>query len=139
MGRLVNWIYGGVLIFLAVDALWIPIIPRGTFLAFLVLAMGVVVMMTPLGPGPGYGGVGYVPASRPRLQFLRRWFFGAFLVLMGLISIPIIFGIIPYPIGAFLYNISLNSFTGPLLMALIGLIYMLAGSERARGMEIRAH
>lgn len=132
MGRLVNWIYGGVIIYLSLDALWLHIIPN-TFLSILVALMGALILFTPIDNPHGALNINN---PRPRFQFIRRWVFGIFFVLIGLLSIEIFYNLLPYPFGAFLFNITLNSSSGPLLMLVIGVIYFLASFARTRRMQI---
>lgn len=135
MSRVLNLIYGVVLIFLAFSA-WFDWIPSNLVLALLVAVMGIIILMTPLGE-PGYGHpLRGSPSPRPFFQWIRRWFFGGFLVLSGVSSFEPLFEILPYPLGAFLYNITLSSTTGPWIILAIGVIYFLVSFRKTRDVQL---
>ena len=124
MARIMNWIYGLALIYLALEAFTtgISIIPE-EFLPFAVIIMGALILFTPISS----------PYTPPTFTAkIRRWVFGIAVVAMGVLS---------FNIGGFaLYNLSgltIYSLYGQALLALIGVIYLFAGT-RTGSMQIRS-
>ena len=128
MGKLVNLIYGGILIFLALDAMIFNLIP-GTFLSILVVIMGVLILFTPLASRRASGLYRNVPA--PKYQWLRRWVFGAYLVLSGIMSVVGLYSDFP-----FMANTSIYTIGGQLILIGIGLIYFLTSFKKTRGIQV---
>ena len=122
MGRFVSLIYGLILFYLALEALWLDYLPN-EFLPYAVILMGFAVMATPItsrSPVAVGGPVSY--AVNPIVILFRRWIFGALLILMGLVTT------IPWfqdKIGFFSY-ITTESILGSIIIASIAIIYFLS-------------
>ncbi len=107
---ILNWIYGGVIIFLALDAWFLHFLPS-QFSPVAVGIMGVLILFTSMGQFP--------TAS----QNIRRFVFGIALVLLG---------------GGSLLSIWYENFPlfttfslpGQLILILIGIIYFFGGTRR---------
>lgn len=122
MSKLINWIYGLVLIYLALDALFIHAFPQ-EFRPIAVIIMGALILFTKLGAS---GPLTRESIGRKTIRFV----FGAALVLMGLVTL--------FPVGYNNFpNFTVDTFTGQLIIAAIGAIYILASSRRGQ-MEIVA-
>ena len=123
MGRWVNFIYGGLMIFVALEAMipFIQIFP-GYYIQFVVLALGVLVFLTPM-------------------NTIRRVFTKILGLYIIISSLMFIFTIQLHSIGifldaSFLSNTFMNSFSGQLILLLIGVIYLLGGFARTRNIQI---
>lgn len=128
MGRIITFIYGLVLA-IAVLASWFGFLPD-LFLPFLVIAMGVLIFFTPL-VSPPMLGRGF---ARPRFQWLRRYLFGVYLVLAGLMSYVDVYTNFPY-----LARTSIYTFSGQCIILGIALIYFLAAFERTRNIQVGSY
>lgn len=122
MGRMVNFVYGGILIYIALDVLvpFLHFIPE-EFLQYVLIVMGVLILLTPAGAA----------GMTPIFQKLRKWVFGIFLVAMGLLSAIGSF-------GQFFQNITIYSTTGPWILLGIGVIYFLSAFKQTSGIRIRS-
>lgn len=130
MSKVVNWIFGGVLLFLGFDALLDWILPSNLLRAVLVFAVGIIIMKTDHGETSHRGG-GYVqPQEGSSLQKVRGWFFGGFIALVGLVSLLLDFNKLP-DFFEFLSFISLEELVGPWLIIAIGAIYLVAPTKYA--------
>jgi len=120
----VGRIYGIAAILLALDAMFSHIL--GQLLPVLVVALGVLILLTPMGGGP----MGYQTTS----QKIRRYVFGIFIGIIGLVPIiqnytgsfyiPVVSGsieILPWA--------SVEVWTGQVILILIGVIYFFAGTK----------
>ena len=132
MGRFVNFVYGGIIIAIAVIGLFFErldfisgVIPSWSF-PIIVILMGVMVLITPIDPTP-YG----VAAPRRFFQIVRRWIFGLYMVLVGIMSWVDEYTFFPY-----LANTSVYSLFGQIILLAIGAIYILAAFDTTRGMNI---
>jgi hypothetical protein len=127
--RLINWIYGIAIILVALDAMLFGLIPSN-LLGFIVALLGVLVVTTKLSSGRAYlhQGIPVMPLGvpRPRFQWLRRWFFGIFMIVSGVLSIV---GIATEFLE--LQAITIYSLSGQLILIGIGLIYLFAGTKHA--------
>ena len=119
MGRAINFVYGGVLVYLALDVLFLHLIPEG-FAQYLLIAMGVLILLTP-------AGVAGIPT--PLIQQLRKWGFGIFVLAMGVLSA---FG----QLGQYIPQITMYSTTGPWILLAIGGIYFLSAFQKYAGMRM---
>ena len=114
LSRVMNWIYGLALIYLALDGLYLRMLP-GESLPVAVIIIGALILFTPIGS----------PRARPTLSAkIRRFVFGAAVVLMGVASTGVlgkfnIFG-----------NLTIDSFYGQLILLIFGVIYLFAGTKR---------
>lgn len=116
MARIMNWIYGVALILIAFDAMWFGIIPV-EFLPVGAIIIGVLILFTPIGSGFG----------RPTLAAtIRRVVFGIVVALMGLLSYNI-WGL-DFLAEWFPY-FTINSTIGQIILILIGVIYLFAGTR----------
>ena len=129
MSRVTTIIYGALLVLAALDAMIFGFVPP-TALPLLVIVLGVLVFFTPiLGRGPGG------TAISPLFNWLRRWIFGAVIIIMGITSI----GFVPFLSGAnytALGYLSLDIFLGQLILLIIGIIYFLAAFARTRQINV---
>lgn len=127
MGRVVNWVYGLLIIYVALDALFIQILPEA-LLPFIVILLGLLVFFTPL-DSPRYG---IYASGTPRsgFQWLRTYVFGVYMVLSGLLSFT---GLLNVPYGAYA---STYTFSGQLILLLIGTIYLLSNFTRTRNIQL---
>lgn len=114
MGRVVNWIYGLVVIFLALDALKFEILPS-EFLPVAVIIMGALIAWTPLGDTKW--------PNRPGVTNAIRYILGPALIVMG------IFSYLNWSI-ADLYNI--HTLAGQWILIGIGVIYLFSGTQRSQ-------
>ena len=121
MARIVNLVYSGLIIWFALEALFLPIIPD-SFLSYLVIVLGALILFTPVGG----------PYTRTNLtQKLTRFVSGIFLVVSGILSVV-------GEIGQYVPQITLYSTAGPIIMILIGIIYFLSGTKTGK-IEISAN
>ncbi len=117
---LINWTYGSVIIFLALDAWFLHILPD-QLSPVAVVIMGVLVFLTPLRGQFGQ------PAHWT--QKVRQYLFGAVIVVIGVSSLFPSLWIIGYE------NLPLfttYSLFGQLILLAIGALYFFATSPRAR-------
>ena len=105
---LMNRIYGAILVWLSLEVFFLNIIPN-EFLAFAVVAMGVLILVTPVQKNP-YG-------QRSGFQMARTYVFGIAIVLMGLSSIFGWDGTIVW----FSY-LSINSTVGGIILLAVGIL-----------------
>ncbi len=114
MGKVVNWIYGTLLILIALDAMFIGYLSQDLFLPVAVIIMGALILFTPM-----YGGsIG---------QVLRRWVFGIVVVLMGIASF------FQGDILRFdLSYLTVSSLSGQAILILIGIIYFFGGTREGK-------
>lgn len=126
MDRITPLIYGVLVVFIALDIMFFHFIPSG-FLDVIVMALGILILLIPtrreISP--------YGYPTRIKFQWLRKWIFGAALVILGLSSDRFIVGF-----GDKLGFFTLNSLVGQLILLLIGIIYLLAAFGRTRRMQI---
>lgn len=115
---LINKVYGLVLLFLAVDAFLLGIVPE-QFLPVAVIMMGVIVFLTPLRDLSGQ--------SR-WTHSVRQYGFGLALVALGVSSLVPSLLIIGYEVTPFFTTYSLS---GQLIIAAIGFLYLFALSPQA--------
>ena len=117
-----KYLYGIAAILLGLDAWLFEILPS-LFLQALVVALGVVILLTPMGGQ-------YTKPSWS--QQVRRFVFGAFIVLIGLVPlIQTYTG--PFIISGWievLHWASIETLSGQLLLIFIGVIYFFAGTKR---------
>ena len=127
MAKIINWIYGLAIIYVALDAMFIPFLPE-SLLPFIVILLGLLVFITSLEPSTvmPISGAAY-PLVRPRLQFFRRRVFGVYMILSGLASVFYTYLSLPVEIA---YYTSIYNFSGQVILLLIGVIYSLAGEGR---------
>lgn len=114
MARVMNWIYGLALIYLALDGFILKVLPEN-YLPVAVIIVGALILFTPIGS----------LRARPTISAkIRRFVFGAAVVLMGVASTGIL--------GEFniLGSLTINSFYGQLILLIIGVIYLFAGTKR---------
>jgi len=130
MVRGTNIVFGIILVLLGIEALWADFISNEV-LSGLVFLMGVAILWTKISLSPtGFGGhVGAPGHPKEGYQFLRRWIFGAILVIMGL-------GYFYDPTGDWLSPILVDTLIGGLILIVFGVIYWLAASKRARNIQI---
>ena len=124
MGKWINILYGAILVYISVEALnWLNFIPK-EFLPYEVLLMGVIVLFTPIGIAPA----GYPEyTTRPKVfDNLRRYFFGAVLVLIGLASSL-------GAVGDWAPLLTLGSTSGSLILSAVAVIYFLTAFSSTRG------
>jgi len=122
MGKVINFIYGGILLFLAIDISFTKFIPID-LAPFAVAGMGIVILLTPIGSPVGSF------APRSPFNWARRWIFGFALVLIGLSDfIPGNF--------TFLNSISTNSIAGIFALVIFGAIYLVSAFGRTRNIQV---
>jgi len=121
-----KWIYGGLAIFFALDAMLFGILP-GQVLQIGTVILGILILFTPM------GGVRTKPTFA---QQIRRFFFGAFIVIIGLIpfiqnySGSFVYGTLIGRSVEWLHWASIEIFSGQIILLLIGVIYFFAGTKR---------
>lgn len=120
MGRVVNWVYGLVLIFLALDAWKLGFLPF-EFLPVAVLIMGALIMITKLGD------TSY--PNKPVVTTVIRFVLGAALIIMGIFSYVDILGL------SGIYNV--YTLAGQAIIVGIAIIYLFSGTPRSQ-MNIQA-
>ena len=129
MSRVTTFIYGILIVLAALDAMIFGFVPS-IALPLAVIVLGALVLFTPiLSPGPG----GTI--IRTSSNWLRRWVFGAVMVLMGIAST----GIVPSLSGSnytALGYLTLDTFIGQLILLIIGAIYFLAAFARTRQINV---
>ena len=116
-----KYFYGLAAILFALDGMWFGILGE-ILLPLFVLILGVLIMFTPMGG----------QYTKPTLsQQVRRWFFGAFIVIIGLV--PLIQNYTgPFIVSGWielLHWVSIEVFSGQLILLLIGVIYFFAGTK----------
>ena len=116
-------IYGLIIIFLAIDAWFLGLLP-GQFLPVAVIIMGALVLFTPIGGGG--------PFNQPTFsQKIIRFVFGIALVVLGLASLfPLGYENLPF------YTV--DALSAQLILLLIGVIYLLSGT-RTGNIQIRSY
>ena len=132
MGKLLNWIYGLILIalggisFFGTDAFGFNV--AGVFMIYAVGAMGLLILFTKITPYSPPGGL--VPAGTPSAAtgkvgaFVRRWVFGIVLIIMALQAYV-------QP-GALFFDFSyvqVGSTGGSILLMFLGAMYIIAGMQ----------
>ena len=118
MGKVVNIVYGCVLIWLALEALWLDILPN-SYLPIAIASMGAIILLTPFGSSP----YGALATPRPFFQRARRWFFGIIVVFMGLVSaVDALGSMFPY--------LTLDSTSGAFILLGIAAIYFFSAFSR---------
>ncbi len=124
MGRAINFVYGVIILWLSVEALgWLNIFPK-EFLPYAVLLMGVLVITTRISKATHIG-----VDPRPPFNFIRRYLFGAALILIGLSSsIGAIANLVPLLV--------IGTSSGSLILLGISAIYFLSAFTRTRGMIV---
>jgi len=124
MVRVINWIYGLLLIYVALDAMFFGILPAD-MLPIIVVILGVLIFFTPIHKAPSVRGPRGFIASSPRgpFQWIRRWIFGAAVVILGLASSQWI-GALNILSGATIYT-----WAGQGILILIGLVYLFSGTK----------
>ena len=131
MSRVTTFIYGTLIVLVALDAMIFGFVPS-IALPLAVIVLGALVLFTPiLRPGPG----GSILLKRTLSNWLRRWVFGAVMVLMGIAST----GIVPSLSGSnytALGYLTLDTFIGQLILLIIGAIYFLAAFARTRQINV---
>jgi len=126
MGRLVNFIYGGLIIAVVITT-WLGIFPQ-VFLPFVVIILGGLILFTPVDtPSAMHPLAPRTP--RGPFQWLRRYVFGAYMVLAGVMSYVDILSNFPW-----LARTSIYTFSGQLILLGIGAIYFLSAFSRTRRM-----
>ena len=117
----IKWLYGGLAILLALNAMFFEIL-TGLYLQIAVIILGVLILATSMGG----------PRVRPTTaQQIRRFVFGGFIVLIG--AVPLI----QTYTGSFviagwievLHWVSIEVFSGQIILLLIGIIYFFAGTK----------
>jgi len=127
MGKVINFVYGAILLWLSLESLgwlsWLTIFPQA-FVPYAVLLMGVAVMATPIGKATHIG-----VDPRPPFNFIRRYLFGAALILIGLASsIGAVASLVPLLV--------IGTSSGSLILLAISVIYFLSALTRTRGIAI---
>jgi len=117
----IQYIYGGLAILFALDALLFGILPK-QFLQIGVIILGALILFTPM------GGL----RTKPTLaQQIRRFVFGIFIVIIG--AVPFIQNYSgSFVIGGWievLHWASIEVWLGQLILLLIGVIYFFAGTK----------
>ncbi|MEK6840495.1 MAG: hypothetical protein AABX79_00905 [Nanoarchaeota archaeon] len=116
-----KYIYGISAILLALDAMFLEILPS-LLLQVLVVVLGVLILLTPM------GGQRVRPTTS---QQVRRFVFGAFIALIG--AVPLIQNYTgSFIIGGWievLHWASIEVWSGQLILILIGVIYFFAGTK----------
>ena len=132
MGRIINFVYGTILLLIAIEALWTDYIPN-EFLPYAVLLMGVVILFTPI-TRRGLRGRGWAPHPRPFFDYLRRYVFGLALILMGVASA------VPWLQETFIASsfIDVSTRSGSLILAAIAAIYFLSAFKPTRTFRVES-
>ncbi|MEK6897258.1 MAG: hypothetical protein AABW93_01870 [Nanoarchaeota archaeon] len=124
MGKITTFLYGALIVFAALDAMFLGFVPSNV-LPIAVIILGVLVLFTPIVTRGIRGSIG------APFQWLRRWIFGAVMIIIGAASSGFIgsgflerFNIL----GSF----TLDTFVGQIVLLLIGIIYFLATFARTR-------
>ncbi len=117
----IKWLYGGAAIFLALNAMFLEIL-TGLSLQIAVIILGGLILFTRMGG----------PRVRPTTaQQIRRFVFGVFIVTIG--AIPLIQTYTgPFIVGGWievLHWVSIETFSGQIILLLIGVIYFFAGTR----------
>lgn len=127
MGRITNFVYGALIAFVALDAMFLHILPE-SLTPFAVILLGVLVLLTPIASIKRLQGQ-YVLSPRAPFQLIRRWIFGLFLVFMGIVSfVGSLESSFPY--------VAVSSASGQLILLGIGVIYFFAAFARMRNVEM---
>ena len=128
MSRVTAFIYGALIVLVAIDAMLFGFIP-GDFIGIVVIALGILVLFTPLLP---YG-------ARAPFQWFRRWFFGAVMIILGFREMGVSFGFEFIEKINVLGALTLDTFVGKLILLIIGAIYFLAAFARTRNMQMPSY
>ena len=107
MVRVMNWIYGIVLILVALDAMFIGLLPVD-MLPIIVIILGALILFTPL---------------NAKLVWKRRRDFGAALIIIGVKSSGWLVGLV------WLEGATVETWGGQAILIVIGLIYLFAGTR----------
>jgi len=138
MGKIANFIFGGILILLGINSCvmsfygYLPI----EIATFIVGGVGVLIIMTPLtnmaavNQGGRFTSQGTIGSN---YNWIRRYVFGAFLIVSGFVAfIEQVFpALVPYT-----HQIAYGSFASGLLVAFIGAIYIVASFPSARRINV---
>jgi len=133
MGRVVNIIYGALIMLVAFFAIINGVIPH-SLLPFAVIALGILLIITPLEKHYAYSAVQGIP--RPAFQWLRKWVFGIYLIVSGLVAFLPFLTDITQGYGAY---ISVYTFSGQLILFAIGLINFLLAFKKTRQMQVASY
>ena len=131
MGRWLNFIYGGLLVVVIVTT-WLKVFPPA-FLSFIISGLGILILMTHVDDTNAqqiYGQT-YAPRTTGFFPKVRRWFFGGYIVLVGLMSFVDFYTDFPWAVRTSIYT-----FSGQLILLLIGAVYVVAAIPRARNIQI---
>lgn len=121
MGKIITLIFGAILGLLGLNSI-LGIYTAPAYMFFVVGGMGVIIMFTPIMKGKGF------------YSFIRRWIFGAFLVLSAFGAlIPGLSNV------SFMSAISYGTFVSGLIILIIGAIYLLSVFRNTREMEIGSY
>ena len=126
MGKITTLFYGALIVFVALDAMILGYVPSNV-LPIAVMILGVLVLFTPIVTRGIQGKIG------APFQWLRRWIFGAAIIIIGAASSEFLSGFL----GRFglLESFTLDAFVGQIVLLLIGAIYFLAAFARSRKMQ----
>ncbi|MBS3086944.1 hypothetical protein J4422_04575 [Candidatus Pacearchaeota archaeon] len=134
MGRVVNIVYGLILLYLAVEALgWLNYFPK-ELLPYAVLLMGLAIFFTPIARTiatgmPRTGGPMW--PQRSIVDFIRRRIFGLALFWIGVASAVSI-------VGDLTPLLLIETSSGSIILAAIAAIYFLSAFAPTRNVQIRS-
>jgi hypothetical protein len=130
MSRVTTFLYGALLVLAALDAMIFGFVPP-VALPLIVVILGVLVFFTPiLRTGLGATGIG------SPFNLIRRWVFGAVLVILGLASSDLLGSFLDFGGFNIFGYLTLDDFMGQLVLLLIGVIYFLAAFARTRQINV---
>ena len=135
MGKAINIIYGILMICVAFFAIINKVIPH-SLLPFAVIALGVLLLITPLEKRSPYGYSGVQGIPRPAFQWLRRWVFGIYLIVSGLVAFLPFLVEITQGYGGYL---SIYTLPGQLILFAIGAITFLLAIKRTRQIQVASY
>lgn len=129
MSKWISRLYGLILLYLAVEALWDIVLPN-EFLPYAVLLMGVVILFTPLERDP----TEFVQQSK-LVHFVRKFVFGTVLFWMGASSAISMINS-SSGIGNLTPLLLIGTRSGSLILAAIAAIYFLSSFAGSRSAHI---
>ena len=132
MGKVLTFTYGIILVLLGLASFWNWL---ELYLAYIVLCVDILIMLTTIERVFPYGGGRIAPPPRIPFNFFRRWIFPAFMIVMASPNLPILNFIYEW-LNSFgwldLSYIVLGSGSAALILILFGAIYIMEAIRAGR-------